>query len=338
VGRPPIRTLTALSREFFVHPPSGFSELPLVTPCPSLTVADEDEYPLLDDCLETLRALGSPARPLDAAALRERVPILRVGPGALVGGVLDPEGYRIDAHALLDGYLRGMRRHGGRVLANTAVTGLRRERGRWHVDTGEDTLCAPVIVNAAGAWADALARLAGARPAGLTPMRRTAVTFALPAGVDARGWPFVKSVSERWYFVPEAGGLLLSPADETPAPASDVQPEEYDIAVAIDRFERVTGMNVERLRARWAGLRTFAPDRLPVVGYDPEVAGLFWLAGQGGAGLQTSPALSDWAAAVLDGSEPGAKYREAGLDSRVFSPARPTPSLPNPSPAGYQTP
>ena len=322
VGVPAVRRLSAVSRTFFLQPPEDFAGGPLVTPCPALTVAAEDERALAAECLRELHELGSDARELDAAELRTMVPILSIRPGRLAVGVFDPEGYRIDGHALLGGYLRGLRRAGGELLTDAAVTSLRHAGGHWHIEAGGRTLRAPVVVNAAGAWADEVARHAGVRTLGLTPLRRTAVTFNLPDGIDARQWPFVKCVSERWYFVPEAGGLLLSPADETPMPPCDVQPDEYDVAVAVDRFEAVTDITVERLTARWAGLRTFAADRLPVVGHDPAAPGFFWLAGQGGAGLQTSPALSALAAAVLDGREPDPELHAAGLDATLFAPAR----------------
>ncbi len=301
VGREPMRRLTRLSLPFFLSPPEGFCATPLLSPAPSLTVARADQHTDLMACLHDLQALEAKPQLLDAEQLKHHVPILRTGTDALSAGVFDPEGYRIDGNALLQGYLGALRRHGGQVIANAPVVQASFEDRRWHVVTARGEYSAPVIVNAAGAWADELATRCGVAPAGLTAMRRSVVTFNLPDGIDAREWPFVKCVAETFYFVGEAGGLLLSPADETPSAPTDARPEEIDVAIAVDRFEAVTNLSVSRLTSRWAGLRTFAADRLPVVGFDREAPGFFWLAGQGGAGLQTSPALSALAADLLTG-------------------------------------
>lgn len=317
VGRPEIQQLTRLSLPFLLAPPEGFAAVPLLSPSPTLTVARENQLEALAGIEQRLRAVGARPERLDGAGLNARVPILRTGEGALVGGLFDPEGYRIDGDALFQGYLAGLRRHGGQVITGAPPSSVRRVGLRWEVDTPRGRWSARWLVNAAGAWADAVAALCGVRPAGVQPLRRTVVTFNLPAGIDARPWPFVKCAEESFYFVPEAGGLLLSPADETPSPATDVQPEELDVAIAIDRFEAITTVSVARLLSRWAGLRSFASDRLPVVGEDPTAPGFFWLAGQGGAGLQTSPALSAAAAALLAPGMDGVPFPIG-----QFSPAR----------------
>jgi len=317
VGREPMRRLTRRSLPFFLSPPAGFCATPLVSPAPSLTVARADQQDALMACMQDLRALEAQPQLLDSAQLRQRVPILRTGEAALTAGVFDPEGYRIDGNALLQGYLGAVRRHSGQVIANAPVTEARFGDSRWQVRGAQGEFSAPVIVNAAGAWADELAARCGVAPAGLTPMRRSVVTFNLPDGIDARGWPFVKCAEERFYFVGEAGGLLLSPADETPSPPTDARPEELDIAIAVDRFEAATTLRVTRLTSRWAGLRTFAADRLPVVGFDRDAPGFFWLAGQGGAGLQTSPALSELAAALITGDSTDSPLAETFAPDRA---------------------
>ena len=316
VGRAPMRRLTRESLPFFLSPPEGFCTNPLLSPAPSLTVARADQQAELMACLQDLQALDAHPELLDAAQLQRRLPILRTGAGALTAGVFDPEGYRIDGHALLQGYLGALRRHGGQLIASAPVTHAEYSDSRWHVHTARGEFVAPVIVNAAGAWADELAGRCDVAPAGLTAMRRSVVTFNLPEGMDARDWPFVKCVAESFYFVGEAGGLLLSPADETPSPPTDARPEELDVAIAIDRFEAVTDISVTRLTSRWAGLRTFAADRLPVVGFDRHAPGFFWLAGQGGAGLQTSPALSELAAHLVTGGSNDSPF------AQTFTPDR----------------
>ena len=175
---------------------------------------------------------------------------------------------------------------------------------------------------AAGAWCDQLARLAGAEPVGLAPLRRTAFLFAAPQGMEARAWPLVEDAEEAFYFKPQSGLLMGSPCDETPSPPCDAQPEDLDVAIGADRIEQATTAELRRLTRRWAGLRTFAPDRTPVVGFDPEVAGLFWLAGQGGYGIMTSPALGQMGAALIAGREPPAALERAGLAPAVLSPGR----------------
>jgi D-arginine dehydrogenase len=161
-----------------------------------------------------------------------------------------------------------------------------------------------VVVNAAGAWADRVASLAGLPALGIRPLRRTALTVAAPAGMDTRSWPNMIDADEAFYFKPEAGHILISPADETPSEPCDAQPEDYDVAVGVDRFERATGLDIRQVVNRWAGLRTFAPDRVFVAGFDPRSEGFFWLAGQGGYGIQSAPALAQLTRYLVQGTEP----------------------------------
>jgi D-arginine dehydrogenase len=178
------------------------------------------------------------------------------------------------------------------------------------------------VVNAAGAWADQIGRLAGAKPIGLVPMRRTVITFDPPAGTDIGRWPAVIDIDEQWYFKPDAGRLLASPADETPSAPCDAQPDEYDIAVVVDRLSQATSLRVPRIVARWAGLRSFVDDRLLVVGFDPRVPHFFWLAAQGGHGIQTSPAVSRMAAALFDGEPVPAEIADLGVHASTLAPTR----------------
>jgi D-arginine dehydrogenase len=179
------------------------------------------------------------------------------------------------------------------------------------------------VVDAAGAWADELGRMAGAAPIGLVPKRRTAITFDPPAGLPIGHWPAVIDIDEQWYFKPDAGRLLASPADETPSPPCDAQPEELDIALLVDRLTNATTLVVPRIQARWAGLRSFVADRTIVAGFDARAAGFFWLAGQGGYGIQTAPAVARAAAALIDGDPLPADIAELGVDAASLSPQRP---------------
>jgi D-arginine dehydrogenase len=295
-GNPVIRALTRASRKFLFDPPSGFAEGPLTRPRGCLYIATEAQL----EALHAFAALPDVAPATHPVTLREAhalCPILRDGYAA--AALLEPDSSDIDVSALHQGYLRLFRRRDGRMVTNAPVHALERVKDGWSVRAGEDEFAAPILVNAAGAWADQLAGLAGHAPLGLVPCRRTAVLVDVPAGMDVSRWPFVNDIDEQFYFKPEAGSLFLSPADETPVEPSDVQPDEWDIAAAVDRVETATTLKIARLKARWAGLRTFAPDRTPVVGFSHQIDGFFWLAGQGGYGIQTSPSLSRAAAALI---------------------------------------
>ena len=259
-------------------------------------------------------------RLLSAEEAHARVPVFRAG--YLGGAALEEGSADIDVHALHQGFLRLARAHGASLHCSTPVEALERARGRWRLETRAGAIEAPVIVDAAGAWGDELARRAGVAPLGLQPLRRTALTIAPPAGMDAAAWPAAIDIDEQFYFKPDAGALLLSPADETPSAPCDAQPEELDVALAVDRFEQATGQPVRRVTHRWAGLRTFAPDRTPVVGFDPKVEGFFWLVGQGGFGIQTAAALGRVAAALAAGEAMPADVAAQGVAAAMLAPAR----------------
>lgn len=250
--------------------------------------------------LRDFAALPDVAPATRALEVREALalcPLLREG--YVAAALLEPDSSDIDVSALHQGYLRLFRRRAGRLVTNAPVEALERGARGWTVRAGTERFTAPLVVNAAGAWADEVAALAGLTRVGLQPRRRTAVLVDVPAGMDVSGWPFVNDVDEQFYFKPEGRSLFLSPADETPVEPSDAQPDEWDVAAAVERVEAATTLQIARLKARWAGLRTFAPDRTPVVGYSGEREGFFWLAGQGGYGIQTAPALSRAAAALI---------------------------------------
>jgi D-arginine dehydrogenase len=225
-------------------------------------------------------------------------------------------------HELHQGYLRLLKSRGGVVSTDAEVTALERHEGGWSVTTSHGALRAGLIVNAAGAWAGRMADMAGAQAVGLQPLRRTACLVDPPPGSQSDGWPMLLDVDEQFYLKPDAGKLLLSPADETPAEPGDAQPDEVDVAVAVDRLEQATTLTVMRVVRKWAGLRSFVADRTPVVGYDGRQSGFFWLAALGGYGIQTAPALSRLAAALILKRPVDEHLLSFGLDPQVLSPSR----------------
>lgn len=314
------RALTRASRAFFDHPPGGFCEQALLTPRGCLYIARADQLGELDTMVREIRASGGAMTTIDADAALQCVPTLRRG--YVAAAALDADAMDIDVDALHQGYLRGARATGAQVAVKCPVTKVQRQGDRWSVELPDGIATARVIVNAAGAWADEVALLCGARPVGLQALRRTACLVDGPPGVDTRHWPAVIDAAEEFYFKPEAGKLLLSPADETPTPPCDTQPEDIDVAIAVDRVQASLELEVQRVSHRWAGLRTFAPDRVPVVGFDPQVPGLFWCAGQGGYGIQSAPAFARVAAALAQGRALPQDVAQEGLVADSLSPGR----------------
>jgi D-arginine dehydrogenase len=319
-GNRAVRALTVASRKFFMGPPPGFADTPLLRRCGAVAFGRADQRAAVERVYAASRELVSSVELLDERELRRRVPALR--PGYAVAAVAEPEACRIDVNALHQGYLRGLKARGGRVVCNAEVGALERGGEGWRIASRAGAFAAAVVVDAAGAWADAIAKLAGARPVGLVPKRRTAIIFDAPAGVAVDAWPVASDIDEQFYFLPETGRILGSPADETPMPPCDVQPEELDVALAADRIERATTLKVERVVRRWAGLRSFVADKTLVIGYDEAAPGFFWLAGQGGYGFQTAPAASRCAAALVQHQELPKDVSALGLAPAQLAPAR----------------
>jgi D-arginine dehydrogenase len=236
--------------------------------------------------------------------------------------VIEPEATDVDVHALHQGYLKGLRQRGGKVATNAEVTALSKSRGMWNAETSVGAFSAPVVVNAAGAWCDEVARQAGVRPCGLVPKRRTAFTVDPPAGLNISAWPLTIDIDEQFYFKPESGLILLSPADETPSPPCDSRPEDIDVALAVDRIQTATMLTVPRITHKWAGLRSFVADKTPVLGMDDEADGFFWLAGQGGYGIQTAPAMARATAALITSGTLPEDFAEQGLRESDLAPRR----------------
>jgi D-arginine dehydrogenase len=310
-----VRGLTLASRPFFENPPEGFTDVPLGHRMPVLVHGREDERAAVD-ALEAEISLFASLERLDARGVHALCPLLNED---AVHGIADRNGIRLDPHALLQGNLRRLKESGGTLESGQRIARIARAGGLWTVTSEKgQSFSAPLLVNAAGSWADAVARLAGVLPLGLQPKRRTIITFDAPAGTALDQLPFAKTIGDELYFAPESGRLFASPMDEVPSEPCDAQPDEYEVALAASRMEERTSVKVERIHSRWAGLRTFTPDKHPVVGFAPDAEGFFWLAGQGGFGLQTSPAIAAIAASlIIGGAWPVA---EVGADS--LSPGR----------------
>ncbi|MBV6750195.1 FAD-binding oxidoreductase [Pseudomonas chlororaphis] len=320
-GTPQVRALTLASRAFFDAPPPGFAEHPLLTPRGEMTVdftGDPDE---LQQQYLSAKASVPEMQLLSADEACTRLPILRRE--KVHGAIYDPSASDIDTDALHQGYLRGIRRQQGEVHTDCEVLGLERGTdGLWQVRTTGQTFCAKVLINAAGAWADQIGELAGARPLGLQPKRRAAFIFAPPEGLDNHDWPMLVSLDESFYMKPDAGMFLGSPANADPVEPHDVQPEELDIAMGIYQIEEATTLTIRRPTRTWAGLRSFVSDGNLVSGFDPQVPGLFWVAAQGGYGIQTSPAMGQASAALVRGQTLPEHLERFGLDAAMLSPTR----------------
>jgi D-arginine dehydrogenase len=320
-GSAEIRAITVASGRFYRAPPPGFADHPLLTPRGALIAARAEHRSDMQEAAAEFAQLVPSVRWIEPEEVLRRQPLLR--PEAAAGGaVFEPEADDMDVAAIHGGFLKGARGAGAVLRLNAEVTALERGKGAWRIRLRDgETIAAANIVNAAGAWADELARMAGATPVGLVPKRRTAFTFDAPAGLELAGMPMVIDSGETWYFKPEVGQFLASPADETPSPPCDAQPDEMDIAVAVDRIETATTLQIQRIRNKWAGLRSFVPDKNLVVGFDA-VPGFFWLAGQGGYGIQTGAAAGRLACSLALGQGLPRDIAELGVSEAALSPAR----------------
>ena len=326
-----IRRLALGSRPFLAAPPPGFCAHPLLTPRGMVTIAREDQLDQLDAELTRAQLLVPSIVPMSIDDAIARVPVLRRD--YLAGAIIEPHSMDIDVDGLHSGFLRGARAAGTRVVTGAEVLGLARQHGEWIVETKAGRFAAPVVVDAAGAWADEVAKLAGVAPLGLQPLRRTAFNIPSPEGQSIASWPLVNDVGEEFYFKVAGGQLMVSPADATPSAPMDAFADDMDIAIGAERLERATTITVRRVTHSWAGLRTFAPDRSPVAGFDPVTEGFYWLAGQGGYGIKTSSSLSRITAALIDGRDVPEDLRDLGIAAADLSPARFAPASGTVSPS-----
>lgn len=323
-GPPVVRALTRASRALYEQPPAGFASVPLMRPRGALYLATHGQEAQLAQSRTDLAATCPDLALLDAATALARVPCLR--PEVVHGALYDPGARDIDVHALHQSFLRGFRQKAGadgELRTHATLTQASHDGRRWTLLFADgQTLQARTVVNATGAWADEVAALFGARPIGLVPHRRSAFTFKAPEGVDASGWPAVVGVDESYYFKPDAGQLLGSPANANPTVPHDVVPEELEIAMGIHQIESVSTLRIVRPSSTWAGLRSFVPDGELVIGADGGCPGFFWLAAQGGYGIQSAAGASALADALLRGVPLPAELVQEGVEPAALSPAR----------------
>ncbi|MHA7600500.1 NAD(P)/FAD-dependent oxidoreductase [Alicycliphilus sp. T452] len=320
-GTPNIQALTRASRAFYDAPPPEFGTSPILTPRGVMYVAGPHQLGLLEAAHAEALPRDPHVRRLTREEMLALVPCLR--PEAVAAGMSEPGAADIDVHGLHQGYLRGLRRRGGQVRTDAGVTGLRRTGAGWRITLADGgTVEAGAVVNAAGAWADVVAGLAGVPPIGLEPRRRTAFTFPVPAGMDAARWPAVIGIDESYYFKPDAGQLLGSPANADPVAPHDVVPEELDVALGIHRIGQVADFEIRRPSRAWAGLRSFVADGDLVIGWDNHVPGFFWLAAQGGYGIQSAAGAALLARQLALGEPLEASLAHEGITRDALSPAR----------------
>jgi D-arginine dehydrogenase len=312
LGEVAVRTLTALSLpDLAAHG----------TRHPALHIASAEQVAALDALEAVHRQFGCDYARISGTEALALFPPLK--PEACHAALIDHGSLKLDTNAMLQAHVTELRANGGTLVSGARVTAIARSGACWRVEASGESYAAPIIVNAAGAWADDIARMAGVQPIGIEPRRRTVISFAAPEGEDVSSWPFTKTVGEGFYLLPEGRGqLLASSMDQTPSAPCDAAPEELDIAIAADRVAQATTLPIRRITHSWAGLRSFAPDELPVIGHAAGAPGFMWCAGQGGAGFQTAPALSRIAAAAALGRPFPDDCAAAGLSFVTFSPAR----------------
>jgi D-arginine dehydrogenase len=299
-GPPEVRVLTGLSRDFFLTPPEDISPTPLGTARQIIYLAPADQIPFLDALIN--QDLG--ITEISLADVKSQVPAYIEG--YATRAALEPSSFDMDVAALHQAYLRRHRHNGGALMLRARAGKITRRNGLWHAQvTDGSEISAPILVNAAGAWGDEIATLAGLPPIGLVPCRRTAAIID-PSPHDVANWPLVQAADHSWYTRPEARSkLMVTPCDETPMHPHDVQPDEIDIAIGIDRMQQALNLLVKRVEHSWAGLRTFTPDRNLAFGFDSQTPGFFWCVGQGGYGIQTAPAAGQLTAAMIANRNPG---------------------------------
>lgn len=312
------RPLAQASRRFLEDPPEGSTDGSLLSDRGALWVADGSQLDHLHEIAEEGARSGAGSVLVGPAEMLQMVPRLR--PERIGAGLYEPSARDIDVAALHQAFVRIARRNGAEIRLSSPVTGLTALGQGWRVSTPEGTFDCSSVVNAAGAWGDRVAVLAGVEPIGLQPMRRTA--FMVPGDDAFAGWPMVVDVDHRFYFRPDGVQLLCSLAEETPSDPGDARPEMEDVALAIERINQATNLEIRTVTSQWAGLRTFAPDRDLVIGEEPGAPGFFWLVGQGGTGIMTSPAFGALVASQVVGGPLPDDLARAGVDPARTSPAR----------------
>lgn len=315
-----MRAMAGASRSFFTSPPEGFAETPLVSRRGSLTVGRAEQASVLDRLHERVQAVGGTSEKLDRDDAHALFPALLED--RFASGVYEADALDIDVDALLQGYIRGAKRNGAVLAAGAEIAAISRSTGGWTVTTGDETYQAAVLVNAAGAWADKIAALAGQAPIGITPYRRTAFTFPLLPGSTGAEWPHVTTADYSWYVKPEAGCFMGSPADAVPVEPGEMYADYVDVAQGIHNIERDTALKINRPLNTWAGMRSFVRDRNPVCGGRKGTADFLWMTAQGGCGVLTSPAMGEALAAIAQGADLPDPMRSLGLTVADLAPDR----------------
>jgi D-arginine dehydrogenase len=319
-GSPPIRALSVGTRPFLEAPPAGFTDHKLLGPRGVMMLALPGEEMEFAAALAEGRKTAPELREIGMGEAALLCPVLR--PGRFARVMVEPTAMDMDVHAIHQGFLRGLRAKGGKIVTGAPSDGLAYRDGTWQVRTPAGDFASRVLINAGGAWADEIAGMARVRKIGLVPKRRTAFTFDPPPGIDAAAWPLTGDLGDTFYFKPESGRIFASPADETPVPPCDIQPDEIDIATAASRVEEATTLTIRRITHKWAGLRSFVADKTPVVGFDRDAPGFFWLAGQGGYGIQTSAGMGQLAAALATSGAVPAHLARLGVRKEDLAPER----------------
>ncbi len=319
-GVPAVRALTRASLDFLRHPPDGLVDFPLLEPRPVLNVATSEQQESADRVLAEGLATNPSVREISLVEAQEHFPALR--PGWASRAILEADSYDIDVSGLHQAYVRGLRANGGQIDVTARATKLERVGNGWRITVQDRSdVSADVVVNAAGAWGDVVAEAAGIAPVGLQPMRRTA--FMTPSRhPDSARWPLLADVDHNWYVKPDGSQFLCSPADEQPSEPCDAKPAEIDVALAIDRINSATTLDIRHVASSWAGLRTFTTDRSMVIGPEPDEPTFIWCVGQGGTGIQTSPATGRLIAELALGRRPGASSGLSDLDLAGLLPQR----------------
>jgi len=298
-GDPLINILVTASEDFLHNPPKDFTPHTLLTPRALIHIAAADNQNILDDLHENLSAINVQSDFIDGQAAIRLLPILAAD---YQTRALREQGTAdMDVNALHAGYLHGLKASGGTIITEANVTGLTRKKNHWQVASTKGLFQAPTIVNAAGSWVDQVAQMAGISPINIRPLRRTVIMVTLPEGLSCAQWPLVMNPAEGYYFKPDSGKILMTPGDEQLALPCNIQPEEIDIAYGAHYLEQATNLTVAKIDRSWAGLRNRVADGHPVVGFDPEAEGFFWLAGQGGYGIKTAPAMARISASLISG-------------------------------------
>jgi len=319
---PVLLSLAKESKQFFQDPPGFCGQESLIKKCGTIFVGADRDKVTIDSAWKEMCGLDVECYVIDADEIASKVPIVRKDAEAVFWGLYEPHASRIDVDYLMQSYIKGLRSRGAEFLVNTQLLDLARTTDHWVVSTNQGTFGASTIVNAAGAWADNVAVLAGASPIGLDPKRRTMITFDAPVGEVITDWPALGDINGSYYYMPDAGQLMGSLADETSSLPCDAQPEEIDIATAAYNIEQHTVLDIRKINHSWAGLRTFTPDRIPVVGYDPAQEGFFWFAGQGGSGIEIAPSLARLGARLGLDDQPEKMATDIGVDLSMLAPDR----------------